>query len=325
MFFDDERMGLVVRNAYGSCRVSALTGRNGRLSGKNDIVSQLLPGLELICMKLDASSDVVVHFQRDQAFLEFGCLLSGRVWGYSTDCGEGRRHFGGGSCKTWFSYCHSASGVMEYRTGQPVSVVMFLVSGSLLDTFLPIDQSGVASGPGSASCSGAFSGAGSFTPEVSRIVYQILQKSHQPDELSRLYLISRAYELLFHLVAEKNRGENGAFSSVNPVSIHRASQILLENLETTPKLADIAKQSGLCLTSLNAGFRELFGTTVFGFLRRERLAKARYLMEHENKSVSEAAWEVGYSSLSSFHRAFYAQYGVTPGHYSRKHRQRAFQ
>lgn len=325
MIFEDERFGVLARGDYGICRVSSLNSQQRLLSGKKDqdVIVQLLPGLELLCMKLESSNDVVVRFQRDQAFLEFGCLLSGRIWGYANHCGEEKRHFGGGPGQTWFSHCHKAHGTMEYRTGQPVSVVMFMVTGPLLDTFLPIDQSGVTPEPRDSEEPVSLNGVGSFTPEVSRIVHQILQKSHQPDELSRLYLISKAYEFLFHLVAEKNKEENGMFPSVSPVSIHRASQILLENLETTPKLADIAKQSGLCLTSLNAGFRKLFGTTVFGFLRQERLSKAKYLMEHENKSASEAAWEVGYSSLSSFHRAFYAQYGVTPGYYSRK--QRVFQ
>lgn len=325
--FTDERLGVLARNDYGDCRVSTLNSQQGFLSGKKnrDTIVQLLPGLELLCMKLESSHDVAVCFRRDQAFLEFGCLLSGRVWGYSNHCGEEKRHFGGGPGQTWFSYCHKAHGTMEYRTGQPVCVVLFIVSAPLLDTFLPINQSGIVPEPECNEKLISFNGTGSFTPEVSRIVHQILQKNHQLDELSRLYLISKAYELLFHLVAEKNKEENGILPSVNPVSIHRASQILLENLEATPKLADIAKQSGLCLTSLNAGFRKLFGTTVFGFLRQERLSKAKYLMEHENKSASEAAWEVGYSSLSSFHRAFYAQYGVTPGYYSRKQQKQVHQ
>lgn len=65
------------------------------------------------------------------------------------------------------------------------------------------------------------------------------------------------------------------------------------------------------------GFRLLFNNSVFGLLREERLEKAQILMEKQEKRACKAAWEVGYSSLSSFHRAFSKKYGVNPGYYSK--------
>jgi AraC-like DNA-binding protein len=196
-------------------------------------------------------------------------------------------------------------------------VVLFVVSAPLLEAFLPTDRSGIMTDPDLNQNNESIHGEGSLTPEVNQIIKQVLQKNDRPNELNRLYLISRAYELLFQLFAAMHHSQERMLPQINQECIERAIQILRENLTSPPKLADIARQSGICTTSLNAGFKKHFGTTVFGFLRRERLSKAKYLITHEHKSASEAAWDVGYSSLSSFHRAFYAQYGVTPGFYSK--------
>lgn len=275
-------------------------------------------GLELLCMQMDVSDDVVMGFERDQAFLEFGCLLSGHVRGCSELCNGGKQHFGGGPGQTWFSYFHKARGTIEYLTGQPLCVVVFVVSAPLLDTFLPRNRFGCMSAPGRNKGDLSFNGIGTLTPEVNQIAHQVLKKNDRPDELNRLYLISKAYELLFHLIAGRQGREDTTIPMKYRKCIHRAARILRENLDTPPNLSDIARQAGMCATRLNEGFKKQFGTTVFGFLRQERLSKAKYLMVHENKSASEAAWEVGYASQSSFNRAFYAHYGVTPGFFSKR-------
>lgn len=317
----DKPVSVLPLNRWDDCRAAYRYSRKDLVGNQYiDKTIRLLSGLEFVCMRLDPSVDVVMPFQRNYAFLEFGCLLSGRIKGCSYHCNGEKHCFGGGPGQTWLSYCHNAHGTIEYLMGQPICAVLFIVSDPLLDTFLPMNMPCITSDTDWSENSIAYNVTGDVTPEISQIVYQVLQKNDQPDELNRLYLTSKAYEILFHLMAAKHHKEEESSPSVKPMCIYRATQIILENLESPPKLADIAKQSGLCTTSLNAGFRELFGTTVFGFLRRERLAKAKYLIKHENKSASEAAWEVGYASLSSFHRAFYAQHGVTPGYYSKNKR-----
>jgi len=314
---ENSQISFISQDGCDDCRVPLLNGLQGLPGKKWGTAVRLFSGLEFVCVKLDSHNDIAMRFQRDHAFLEFGCLLSGHVRGCSHLCNGEKQHFGGEAGQTWFSHCPKAHGTIEYLSGQPIWVIIFLVSAPLLDTFIPSNQPDIMSCRNRNESLISFNGTGSVTPEVSQIVRQIMQKNNLSNELNRLYLISKSYELLFHLMADKHKNDSNALSSVKPECVYRASRIILENLESPPALADLAKQSGLCTTSLNAGFRKVFGTTVFGYLRQERLSKAKHLMEHENKFASEAAWEVGYSSLSSFHRAFYTQYGVTPGHYSK--------
>ena len=57
-------------------------------------------------------------------------------------------------------------------------------------------------------------------------------------------------------------------------------------------------------TKLNRCFRQLTGMTVFAFLRRERLVRARQMIEDDGFNVTETAYAVGYESISHFSQAY---------------------
>jgi AraC-like DNA-binding protein len=65
-------------------------------------------------------------------------------------------------------------------------------------------------------------------------------------------------------------------------------------------------------TKLKQGFVALFGSPVFSYLRRERLAAARRLLLAGGLGVTEVADRVGYQNPSKFAAAFRLEFGVTP-------------
>jgi AraC-like DNA-binding protein len=69
---------------------------------------------------------------------------------------------------------------------------------------------------------------------------------------------------------------------------------------------------GLTHTKLNRGFREIYGTTVFGYLHQIRLEQAKLLLEEQRMNVTEVALTVGYNSLPSFSTAFSKHFGLKP-------------
>lgn len=94
--------------------------------------------------------------------------------------------------------------------------------------------------------------------------------------------------------------------------VFKAASILKSNLTEPPKLQELAERVGTSHTSLNQAFRQFFGTTTFGYLRRLRLEEARRLMREQTSNVTEIAFSVGYESLPSFSRAFVAHFGLCP-------------
>jgi AraC-like DNA-binding protein len=69
---------------------------------------------------------------------------------------------------------------------------------------------------------------------------------------------------------------------------------------------------GLNSNKLKKNFKELFGIPVFKYVQEERLKKAYELLQNTDKTVQEAAWEVGYESISSFSNAFYKKFSARP-------------
>ncbi|WP_321414558.1 AraC family transcriptional regulator [uncultured Desulfobacter sp.] len=275
----------------------------------------LHPGFQLRCMELDEPRNVAVDFQRNCPFLEFGCLVSGRLRGQALLGNGQKQQIEGQPGQTWCSFCPSAKGTIEYFSGQTVCVVLFVIYGPLLKN-LPLLSSGrrILEIEGQ-----SFNCVGSLTPVVNKVVRQIRQLNEGKDTINQLLFMSKAYELLFHLSRHDPAGgveEDLSFEKQQ--SVKQAQDILNRNLASPPSLEELARQTGLCVTNLTEEFKKQSGTTVFGYLRRQRLARARELIALHDMSASEAAWEVGYSSLSSFHRAFCALYGATPGSFSPK-------
>lgn len=106
--------------------------------------------------------------------------------------------------------------------------------------------------------------------------------------------------------------ENAAPSASVTPAVLAAASILRQDLETPPRLLELARRVGLSHPRLNRGFRQCFGTTAFGYLRMLRLEEARQLLEAGKTNVTDAAYSVGYQSLPSFSRAFSDRFGLCP-------------
>jgi AraC family transcriptional regulator, transcriptional activator of the genes for pyochelin and ferripyochelin receptors len=64
---------------------------------------------------------------------------------------------------------------------------------------------------------------------------------------------------------------------------------------------------------LKKGYKQLFGTTVFGHVHQLRMKKAKMLLEKKTMTVSEVSFFIGYNNLSSFSTEFKKRFGYSPG------------
>ena len=76
---------------------------------------------------------------------------------------------------------------------------------------------------------------------------------------------------------------------------------------------DIGKQIGLSRVQLYRKVKAMTGSSVVDLLRKARLAKAKRLLESRSMSVSEVAYDVGFSAPSYFTKCFKDEYGILPG------------
>jgi AraC-like DNA-binding protein len=165
-----------------------------------------------------------------------------------------------------------------------------------------------------------------ITPLMQAVAHQIINCPYHG--LTRqLYLEGKAYELIAYKLEQSllDKKRHQKTFVLRPDDVERAGharELVRRNLDNPPRLLDLARIVGLPHPKLNFCFREMYGTTVFGYLREMRLNKAKSLLDEGRMNVTEAAYSVGYSSLSHFARAFKDYVGTAPGNYLREVSQR---
>lgn len=98
----------------------------------------------------------------------------------------------------------------------------------------------------------------------------------------------------------------------------RVREILSERLTEPPTLEELGRLVGCSSFYLSRQFSEATGMTIQQYLRQARLERAAELLRTGKHNVTEAALEVGYSSLSHFTVAFREVFGCCPGLYPLK-------
>lgn len=99
--------------------------------------------------------------------------------------------------------------------------------------------------------------------------------------------------------------------------IHRARDILDQRLSDPPSIASLARSVGVNDFKLKRSFKEVFGTTIFGYVRQQRMQRAAADL-YAGMQVCEAAAAVGYECPRCFADAFRRHYGILPSEVTRR-------
>jgi AraC-like DNA-binding protein len=153
-----------------------------------------------------------------------------------------------------------------------------------------------------------------MNPDIQLVLKQILNCPYQ-GITKQLYLEGKVLELISLQIEQLERDRK--LSSPKLLSkdidcIYQASEILIERLSAPPSLTELAQLVGINDRKLKQGFQEVFGTTVFGYLRDRRLEQAQELLLSGQMQVKDAAKAVGYASPTSFNTAFRKKFGIAP-------------
>lgn len=91
-----------------------------------------------------------------------------------------------------------------------------------------------------------------------------------------------------------------------------ARAIVEGSLTDPPKVLDLARRLGVNVTTLQANFKAVFGTTIFGYIRTKRLEMARILIVEHGLRVAEAGFRVGFTNAAAFTAAYRRHFGHPP-------------
>lgn len=165
-------------------------------------------------------------------------------------------------------------------------------------------------------CDNPFCRVGEITPPMISALQQILNCPYS-GMTRRLYLESRVMALIaFQLETLSHdacrKSVSGILHPADRRCIEKVRQVLVSDLENPPDLTALTRRAGMSHTKLNRCFRQLYGMTVFAFLRNERLTRARHMIESDGFNVTETALAVGYESISHFSQAYKKHFGISP-------------
>lgn len=100
--------------------------------------------------------------------------------------------------------------------------------------------------------------------------------------------------------------------------VEKVVALLREKLTAPPTLEEIGRVVGCSPFHLSRTFSAETGMTIPQYTRQLRMERAADLLKSGKFNVTEAALEVGYSSLSHFSHVFHETFGCCPGLYPLK-------
>lgn len=153
-----------------------------------------------------------------------------------------------------------------------------------------------------------------------RISHQMYQVIHdimncgRTGHFKKMFIEAKVIELL--LLQLEQLGEtsfvNVTLKKSDIEKMYAVRDFILNNLTEASSLIDLAHYAGTNEFTLKKGFKELFGTTVFGFWNDIKMEEARKMLQTRSMNVSEVADAIGYKNPQHFTAAFKRKFSVLP-------------
>lgn len=125
-------------------------------------------------------------------------------------------------------------------------------------------------------------------------------------------LLRRCLILLLRRLCDHDKGRVLWLALLEDSRLGRAVAAMRDRPEHSFTLPALAEVAGMSRSVFAARFADTLGQSPIGFLKTLRLARATRLLLATDLPVKSVATRVGYSSRSSFTRAFVACHGVGP-------------
>lgn len=167
-------------------------------------------------------------------------------------------------------------------------------------------------------------GKPSVVAPVSPVLHSELNKAIQEvincrytGGLKKVFMLSKCMEILVMQAEAFDRVMNSEQSTSLIIKTEKdqiiyARDYLLEHADNPPSLSELSKIVGMNEYKLKKSFKETFHTTVFGYLTDHRMEQARKTLLENHSTISELAYDLGYSSPQHFSSAFKKKFGVPP-------------
>jgi transcriptional regulator GlxA family with amidase domain len=112
---------------------------------------------------------------------------------------------------------------------------------------------------------------------------------------------------MFHVT--KNHGDD---------EVIQVQEWLEANYTKTVTLDKMTQVCNLTKKTLTRRFKKVTGDSPMSYLQKIRIENAKRMLESKKLAFNEITWRVGYNDISSFHKVFKSETGLTPIEYRSK-------
>ena len=155
-----------------------------------------------------------------------------------------------------------------------------------------------------------------LTPKSRKLLNEIFWENTE-SATPELHLKTRVLRILEGFL--ENVLQNGTLSQFFPFpekdfqSILKVENVLLENYRGGfPTIETLARMAFMSETKLKTFFKRAFGMGLYEYYQKNRMHKAKELLNSTKHSVSEVGTMLGYQNLSNFSNAFKKEFGQLP-------------
>lgn len=142
-----------------------------------------------------------------------------------------------------------------------------------------------------------------------------------PEKIRYGYIRVKVLEMLLVLTGfdpENEWSERACFSAAQIETIKQLHAFLREHFNKHYTIETLSERFRMSPTLLKKCFKEVYGDSVYAYMKRYRLQVAERLLKENELTIGEIAAQIGYLNPNKFTSAFCAEYGMPPTAYRKK-------
>ncbi len=149
---------------------------------------------------------------------------------------------------------------------------------------------------------------------INRIIHSPYTESVRPFFEENL---NKLIDLVLYSITPCVRENTINYSVDDMELVYRAKEFIDAHLDHHFSIMEIAKKVGLNERKLKNGFKEVYKAGLYGYLKRQRLERAKTMLANTKKAVKEIARKSGYRNTSNFSAAFKKEFNLPPAKWRR--------
>lgn len=141
------------------------------------------------------------------------------------------------------------------------------------------------------------------------------------DQIRDSYLKIKILELLLFfktLDVNKDKEERNYFTKSQVDKVKEIEKYMIKNIDKHITLEELSNKFDYSLTSMKKCFKEVYGDSIYSYMKSYRMNEACILLKETNDNISNIASYLGYDNPSKFAAAFKSVIGFTPLKYRNK-------